>query len=222
MRKELCCGGLGAPEAVATRIGAAAAGDALAEVATRTGTGAAATAGAGAGAGTGTGAGLTGLDGIETRMCPGEADAVGAGAVSAAAGAAAMAGTAVAETIGTAGAPAAAAAAICPRISAFASSRALALQPGQFTFTGIRPLTGSTSKANFVPHGHWIFTFILRVSDSIARPWGCWSKRKRNAPGWTGRFHRKTSHFRRIGGGCYRAFCRRWKTKARRLALNLY
>jgi len=62
--------------------------------------------------------------------------------------------------------PATGAAAVvnCRRISAFANSRALALQPGQLTLTGIRPLTGSTSKAKRVPHEHSILTFILHCS----------------------------------------------------------
>ena len=48
-------------------------------------------------------------------------------------------------------------------ISALARSSALELQPGQLTFIDIRPLTGSTSKANFVPHAQWILTFMVTV-----------------------------------------------------------
>jgi hypothetical protein len=68
----------------------------------------------------------------------------------------------------TGAAGAAAAAPDCRRIWALASSKALWLQLGQFTFTGIRPFTGSTSKANFVPQGHKILMFMIRAWGSAA------------------------------------------------------
>ncbi len=43
-------------------------------------------------------------------------------------------------------------------------SVALAPQLGQSTGAGIRPLTGSISKLNFVPHSQRIFSSILRLA----------------------------------------------------------
>lgn|SRR5581483_1687455 len=150
MRNELCCGGLGA---LGTRTGA---GAGLTEtVAIATGAGVAGGGGAGA---TGAGVAGAGLEGIAIRTAPEELESAGAGA-----------GTGVGVGAGRATATAAEDA-NCRWISALANSRALLLQPGQFTFTGIRPFTGSTSKANLVPQPHWIFTFMFRVWGSTEPP----------------------------------------------------
>ena len=60
-----------------------------------------------------------------------------------------------------------------PRACAIASLAAAvpsAPQTGQATVVAIRPFTGSTSKAYFWPHAHWIFMGIIgRVGLLAAR-----------------------------------------------------
>jgi hypothetical protein len=56
-------------------------------------------------------------------------------------------------------------AASCSLMIALAASVPSAPQLGQFTRTGIRPLTGSTSNANFVSQPHSTLTFMAWIWD---------------------------------------------------------